>query len=213
MGTTRNQYVKLERGIEKGGRRLSDIWIERAARAFEVDAGVIVSALEQDRFTVPVMGLIGAGAVIEPEFEQVPPEGLFDVELPFALPDEMIGLQVRGDSMLPRYDDGDVVVVYREQRKPVESYVGEEAAVRTTAGQRFLKIIQRGPSAGVFTLSSFNARPIEGARLAWIGEVYVTVRSGQLKRIERQHSNTVRRRALARGRETQGMEELQLSED
>ena len=35
MGTTRNQYVKLERGE----RRLSDVWIDRAAKAFEVDAG------------------------------------------------------------------------------------------------------------------------------------------------------------------------------
>lgn len=39
LGTTRSQYVKLERGE----RRLSDVWIERAASGFEVPAAAIIS--------------------------------------------------------------------------------------------------------------------------------------------------------------------------
>lgn len=39
MGTTRNQLAKLE----SGARRLSDVWIERAAEVFEVDAGEVVT--------------------------------------------------------------------------------------------------------------------------------------------------------------------------
>lgn len=40
MGTTRNQLAKLE----SGARRLSNVWIERAAEVFKVDAGEIVTA-------------------------------------------------------------------------------------------------------------------------------------------------------------------------
>lgn len=42
MGTTRDMYVKLERGGPQG-RRLSEKWIQRAADAFGVDAGEIVT--------------------------------------------------------------------------------------------------------------------------------------------------------------------------
>ena len=85
------------------------------------------------------MGLVGAGAAIEPDFGKVPPAGLHTVDLPFPVPDGLIGFEVRGDAMLPRYDDGDVIVVWREQRRPTEGFIGEEAAVRTEEGRRYLK--------------------------------------------------------------------------
>ncbi len=40
------------------------------------------------------MGRIGAGATIEPEYEQVPPEGLGEVELPFPIDDDIIAFEV-----------------------------------------------------------------------------------------------------------------------
>jgi repressor LexA len=132
---------------------------------------------------VRVMGYVGAGAAIDPDAEQVPPDGLATVTLPFPLPDEMIGLEVRGDSMLPRYDDGDVIVVYREQHRPLDTFFGEEAAVRTKDGRRYLKTITRGKTRGTVTLLSFNARPIENVKLDWIGEIYVAVRAGQVRRL------------------------------
>jgi len=39
MGTTKNQLIKLERGE----RRLSDVWIDRAAKAYGVDPGDLVT--------------------------------------------------------------------------------------------------------------------------------------------------------------------------
>lgn len=53
MGTTRSQYIKLE----KGERRLSDVWIARAATALGVDAGELIT----DSEGVPVVGYVGAG--------------------------------------------------------------------------------------------------------------------------------------------------------
>ena len=131
---------------------------------------------------VPVMGFIGAGAEIMPEFEQVPPEGLDQVHVPFALPEEMIALEVRGDSMLPVYKDGHVVIVYREQKKPVHAFYGEDAAVRTADGRRFLKTIMKGAP---ITLMSFNAAPIENVGVEWVGEIFAVLPRTQLKKVDR----------------------------
>ncbi|SDP09180.1 LexA family transcriptional regulator [Phyllobacterium sp. OV277] len=120
--------------------------------------------------TVPVMGYLGAGAEVMPDFEQVPHEGLDQIEVPFDMPDDMIAFVVRGDSMLPVFKDGHVVVVYRDQKKPLESFYGQEAAVRTTDGRRFIKTVMRG--APGINLFSWNAAPIENVRLDWIGEIF-----------------------------------------
>ncbi len=132
---------------------------------------------------IAIMGYIGAGAEIDPDFEQVPPDGLDQVALPFAVPEEMIGFQVRGDSMLPKYDDGDVVVVPREQRRATESMIGEDAAVRTADNRRFLKRIMPGSKRNTFNLESTNARTIVAARIAWASEVWVIVPAGRLRKI------------------------------
>lgn len=132
---------------------------------------------------VPLMGYIGAGAEISPEFEQVPEDGLEQIEIPFPLPDPMLAFEVRGVSMKPRYDDGDVVVVWRDQRRATETFIGEEVAVHTRAGNRYVKTLARAPRG--FNLISFNAPIIEAVDLIWIGEIYVTVRASQFRRIAR----------------------------
>jgi repressor LexA len=122
---------------------------------------------------VAVMGYVGAGAEVNPDFEQVPPDGLETVDLPFAIDDDLIAFKVRGDSMLPYYKENAIIVVYREQRKPLDAFYGEEAAVRTEDGRRFIKTIMRG-ERGV-NLISWNAAPIENVKLVWIGEIFANL--------------------------------------
>jgi repressor LexA len=128
---------------------------------------------------------VGSGAEVEPDFEQVPPEGLEEIEIPFALPPGMIGFRVRGSSMLPVYKDGTVVVVWRDQKKPVSAFFGEEAAVRTSDGRRFIKTIMRGRGDTV-NLISWNAGPIENVRLDWIGEIFAVLPPASLRSAARQ---------------------------
>lgn len=134
--------------------------------------------------TVPLMGFVGAGGEIDPEYEQVPEDGLDQIQVPFALPGDMIALQVKGVSMLPRYDPGDVIIVWRDQRRALHTFYGEEVAVRTTEGRRFLKVLQKSGEA--IDLISWNDHPIRDVRLEWIGEIYSTIRASQLSRIGRQ---------------------------
>jgi len=152
-----------------------------------------------DLNSVPIMGRVGAGAVIEPEHEQVPPEGLGEVELPFPIGEETIAFVVAGDSMLPKYENGDIIVVYRDQRHPVSSFYGEEAAVRLKTGERYLKTIERGKSATVVNLTSFNAKPINGVKLEWIGEICVTLPRGQIARLRARGAARARKAAKGHG--------------
>jgi repressor LexA len=196
----------IERGLSKPGKTKGGL-----AAAMGVRPGAVSEILSEARLikaselqpiidylelnAVPIMGRVGAGASIGPELEQLPPEGLGEVELPFPIAEETIAFEVVGDSMLPKYENGDIIVVYRDQRHPLSSFYGEEAAVRLKTGERYLKTIERGKTAHVVNLTSFNAKPIAGVKLEWIGEICVTLPRGQIERL--------RARAGARSRRKQ----------
>ncbi|NKM69195.1 S24 family peptidase [Rhizobium laguerreae] len=132
---------------------------------------------------VPIMGFIGAGGEIAPEFEQAPPEGLEQVWIPFELDDELVAFEVRGISMMPVYREGHVIVCYKEQKRPIDYFFGLDAAVMTADGRRFLKTIMRAGSS--IDLHSFNADPIHDVRIEWIGEIFAAMPRSSVKRIER----------------------------
>jgi len=184
----------IERGLEKTGKSkggLAKVMGVRAGAVSEILSGIrLIKASEIAPITeylelnfVPIMGRVGAGAVIEPDNEQVPPQGLGAIELPFPIAEETLAFEVVGDSMLPKYENGDVLVVYKEQRHPLSSFFGEEAAVRLKTGERYLKTIERGKAANQVNLTSFNAKAINGVKLDWIGEIALTLPKAQIARL------------------------------
>src|ERR1700738_2366506 len=194
----------IERGLQKPGKTKGGLAAAMGVRpgaVSEILSGIrlikaseiapIMEYLELN--SVPIMGRVGAGASIEPEHEQVPPEGLGQVELPFPIAEEIIAFEVAGDSMLPKYENGDVIVVYREQRHPLASFFGEEAVVRLKTGQRYLKTVERGKSPSQVNLTSFNAKPINGVKLEWIGEICVTLPRAQIERMRAKSAGRARK--------------------
>lgn len=195
-----------------GERRLVPEWAEKLAPLLDTTADklLLINPMETGSFSVPIMGFIGAGGEIMPEYEQVPPEGLDQIDLPFPVPPEIIALGVKGISMMPAYKDGDAVLVWKDQRMATEHYLGEEAAVRTHDGRRFLKELQRGSSRGAYNLHSYNAPLIENVGIEWVGEIYLTVKAPVIRRMAQNHRATITKRQNRIGRETDGMDELPL---
>src|SRR4249920_1644246 len=209
-GRTMLDIRLIERGLEKPGKTkggLATAMGVRPGAVSEILSGLrlikaseiapIMEYLELN--SVPIMGRVGAGAVIQPESEQMPPERLGEVELPFPISEETIAFEVAGDSMLPKYENGDIIVVYRDQRHPLSSFYGEEAAVRLKSGERYLKTIERGKATSLVNLTSFNAKPIVGVKLEWIGEICVTLPRGQIERLRARASARSRKAARGRG--------------
>ena len=199
----------IERALERTGKSkggLAEAMGVRAGAVSEILSGIrLIKASEIGPITeylglnsVPIMGRVGAGATIEPEHEQVPPEGLGEVELPFPMAEETIAFEVAGNSMLPKYENGDVIVVFREQRHPLSSFYGEEAVVRLKTGERYLKTIERGKSSPLVNLKSFNAKPITGVKLEWIGEICVTLPRGQIERLRNKAAAKTRKAGKAK---------------
>lgn len=202
MGMSRGGFIKLERGE----RLLAEDTIAIAAEAFGVTRAVVLA----EQTPIRIMGRVGAGGSIEPEYEQVPIDGLATIDLPFAVPDGISGLEVAGDSMLPAYRDGDVILVWDEQKRPTRDFIGEEAAVQTDDGFRALKEIQRGRSSSSYNLYSHNARLIEDVVISWVGEIYLVLKSRQIKSRQRANDRSVQNKMAKRAAETAGMQELPL---
>jgi repressor LexA len=159
----------IERGLEKSGKTKGGL-----ARAMGVRPGAVSEILAGLRLIkaseiAPIMEYL--------ELNSVP----------------IMGRVGAGDSMLPKYANGDIIVVYREQRHPLASFFGEEAAVRLKTGERYLKTIERGKSASVVNLTSFNAKPINGVKLEWIGEICVSLPRAQIQRMRTKSGTRARK--------------------
>lgn len=185
--------------LASGERNLSIRNLNLLATALNVSPSELLVKSDGDsRKLVRVMGRIGAGAEISPDEEQVPPEGLFEIETQFPIPEGAIAFEVAGDSMWPRYDPGDVVICWRQGISP-EEVIGWEAAVRTSSGTRYLKRILRGSEPGTYDLESHNAPPIRGVQVEWIAAIQSVIRSGQWTKLPPSVRNNLARRLTATG--------------
>lgn len=189
--SARSAALKFKWGVstyaahENGQNDFDPETAEEYGRAFKTSAAYLLTGQIDTApiYTAEVMGLIGAGAEIMPEMEQVPPEGLYPIDADVPLPEGAIGFQVEGDSMWPRYDDGDVVICRQDGVAPENIPDGEEAAVRTEDGHRYLKRLVRTPTPGLYTLESHNAPPIRNVRIAWASDIWTVVRASKWRKI------------------------------
>lgn len=166
VGTSNQQIGHLERG----NRRLSQEWMERISAAL----GVAPADLLPPK-TVPVVGYAGAGAVVYGMDDHAKGSGMFEISVPpqGATP-TMVALVIRGDSMSPAYDDGDIV--YYDQTvsgSDLVHLVGKKCVVRLADGSTFIKRLRRDGN-GNYWLESFNGDPILTPQIEWVAVVLFT---------------------------------------
>ncbi|WP_299937371.1 LexA family transcriptional regulator [uncultured Nitratireductor sp.] len=182
--------------LEKGERNLSLRNLNLFAHALDKRPhDLLLEDRSDDRNVVAVMGRIAAGAEISPDEEQVPPEGLYEIETPFPIPDDAIAFEVSGESMWPRYDPGDIIICWRQSVIP-EEVVGWEAAVKTSDGSRYLKRVLRGSTQGTYDLESHNAAPIRGVSLLWVAAIQSVIRSGQWRKMNSSQRHSMVRKMM-----------------
>lgn len=174
----------------------SGLTMERI-RELAVESGIIEREPVASN-QAPLMGRVGAGAQIDDEYEQPPPDGYDMVELPFSYPDPILAFEIEGDSMLPAYEPGEIIVCLRDQVRATDHFVGERVIVRISTGQRYLKRLTRGSLKGMYNLESWNARTIENVRVEWVGEILASVNRSAIRRIERRHQQAKHRKATSR---------------
>ncbi len=117
---------------------------------------------------VPLLGEIGAGGAVayfkeDHDFETVP--------RPPLAPGPLMALVVSGESMLPKYEPGDIIYVRRDHDGVLLQYIGKYCAVHTADGGTYLKILSAGTVAGRYTLRSLNAADMENVEVVWAAPV------------------------------------------
>jgi phage repressor protein C with HTH and peptisase S24 domain len=165
---------------EKYAKRFRSRGVDISAPQILFDEAGAAREVNHDR-QLSIMGRVGAGATIDTEFEQAPPDGFEQIELPYEISKEMIGFRVIGDSMSPAYEPDAIIVVEREPTHSIESLIGNSAIViiagRRGERLRYLKRIQRGQNRGRFDLESINDRTptIHDIGIVWAAPVRMII--------------------------------------
>jgi phage repressor protein C with HTH and peptisase S24 domain len=123
------------------------------------------------RPSVPLLGFAqaGAGGFFDDAGFPVG-QGWEEIELPAGAGEGAYALQVQGDSMLPLYRDGDVLIV--EPGARVRK--GDRVVVKITSGEVTAKVLA-GRSAGAIELVSLNPahpdRTVSTAEIEWMARI------------------------------------------
>jgi phage repressor protein C with HTH and peptisase S24 domain len=120
---------------------------------------------------VPLLGLAQAGSGGFFDDAGFPlGRGWDEIAIPGLVDDSAYALEIAGDSMLPLYRDGDIIIVSPSAR----IRRGDRIVVKTTGGEVMAKILKR-QSASELQLTSFNPEHAERVLpmkdVAWIARV------------------------------------------
>lgn len=128
--------------------------------------GVSVSHFLGDE-GIPLLGKVGAGGKIIFDETAVPEL----VDRPPGAEGPMMAMEVVGDSMLPKYEPGDIIYVRRDHDGVIPTYLGEYCAVQVRHAGTYLKILAPGTKPDLFTLRSLNAADMVDVDVEWASPV------------------------------------------
>jgi repressor LexA len=144
--------------------------LRKIAEALEIP----VDSLTGIPQTVPLLGRVGAGGAVlfyndgDAQYEAYEAA---TVPRPPLAAGRLMALVVVGSSMLPKYEDGDIIYVRRDHDGVLPQFLNRYCAVRTSDGGTFLKILSSGSKPGCYTLRSLNAPDMENVEVEWASPV------------------------------------------
>ena len=151
---------------------------EKIAKGLGVDPAWLLMGEEQYRVKIPIVGVASDREAWAPTAASAKAATLdFDLGASF----DVIGIEIRGASMAPVYRDQDFVICQRRVGAHADNMIGMDCAVRTTRGQHYLKILQKGTKPKAFNLRSYNSAvdDIENQILEWVAPVVWIKRGGR----------------------------------
>jgi len=156
---------------ENGGRGFPPARARTYARAYNVSTAWLVTGEGEEKLrAAPLIGIVGAGSQITPIDDHAVGAGMDIVEVPPNHDEDLVAVQVRGDSMYPVYWDGDILFFVRRDGATVEGCLNRECIIRLRDGATMVKVLRRhGQNA--FRLESYNAPPIDDADVEWAAPV------------------------------------------
>ena len=159
LGMKFSTYAALENG-QNGLSRSG----ERLAQFFRVDLNWLLTGrgdMRGKRPHIPIMGVVAAGSSVLPVEDAAGNGDLGEIDLPER--GRIAALIVKGDSMYPRFMDGEHILYDPTPVSP-SRLLNCYAVAQTIDGRIMIKMLKPGRAAGKFILWSHNA-PDEEAEL------------------------------------------------
>lgn len=142
------------------------------AHALDVDASWLLwgtGEAEAEPAGIPILGQVSAGGETYTIWDYDPT--VINERLPIFIRGAEMALPVRGDSMFPRYKEGEYVIA-GAMSYDIERWIGRDVVAQVADGRIVLKELWRCPT-GRWTLESINPmyRRIEDVNLDWVRPV------------------------------------------
>lgn len=144
-GTNQATIDRIERGLTKNSKYLDNILLA-------------LGISKNQTVLLPVVGYVGGGQEVFAIDDHEKGDGIEHIQAPPGV-ENGIALIIRGDSMAPKYEDGEIVVI-EKVFIDIHSLIGRICYVKLADGRCFLKRLQAGSRPGRFSLLSYNGPTI-----------------------------------------------------
>ncbi|AGT09105.1 LexA family transcriptional regulator [Paracoccus aminophilus] len=180
--------VSLYNGLENGKRRMNADYIEGAAAIFGIPAPLLIDV---PATPIAVAGCVGAGAQVPLVDATEHGDALFHIAAPEPLlrngpPKDIAAVEIKGDSMSPMYQPGDVLFYTRHTHEGIpEEDIGRPCIVEDANGMAWVKQVKRGDSQGLWNLISLNptAETMHNVRIKWAARVMLALPAEMVERL------------------------------
>ena len=124
---------------------------------------------------VVVVGFVGAGAKLYPIDDYLQGAGAEFIEPPFDVPSGVVAVTVRGKSMYPELNNGDILLYKREADFIEEDCLNKRCIIQTEDNEILVKRIKRSRKKECFNLESINADTLENIKIVWAAPVIAVI--------------------------------------